>query len=121
MRTLGFRRNRLYFVLFAQGLFLSAITFVIAFPLTYLIFATFNSLDLQIQLFEGDIYPSFSTIMLTCFLNFLIPQISLLIPGYKFFSKKIMESIDNRAELFSSLKISNKNNSNIFSNKFILK
>ena len=118
MRTLGFQRNSLYFVLFAQGLFLSTITFIIAFPLTYLLFALFNSMDLQIQLFENDIYPSFGNIILTCFLNFLIPQISLLIPGYKFFSKKIMESIDNRAELFSSLKISNNKSSNIFSKLF---
>jgi ABC-type antimicrobial peptide transport system permease subunit len=119
MRTLGFKRNRLYLVLFAQGLFLSLVTFIISFPLMFLLFATFNSMDLQIQLFEEAIYPSFQNILLTCFLNFLVPQVSLLIPGYRFFSKKIMESIDNRAELFASLKISNKKSSNIFSKPFL--
>jgi ABC-type antimicrobial peptide transport system permease subunit len=115
MRTQGFPKSRLYFVLFAQGLFLSFITFVIAFPLTLLLFATFNSMDLQIQLFENNIYPTPGIFFLTLFLNFLVPQVSLLVPGYKFFSKKIMESIDNRAELFSSLKLTNNKNSNIFS------
>lgn len=115
MRTLGFKRNRLYLVLFAQGLFLSTITFVIALPLMYVLFGLFNSMNLQVQLFEDSTYPSFSIILFTCAVNFVVPQVSLLLPGYRFFSKKIMESIDNRAELFSSLKLSQNDKTNIFS------
>ena len=114
MRTLGFVRYKLFFVLVAQGLFLSFIAFVITLPLTFLFFYGFNKMDLPINLFGDDIYPTAVAVVLAALSNLVVPQVSLLLPGYKFFSKKIMESIDNRAELFSSLKAKKETNSNVF-------
>lgn len=119
MRTLGFVRYKLFFVLVAQGLFLSFIAFVISLPFTFLFFYGFNGMNLPINLFGDDIYPTAVAVVLAALSNLVVPQVSLLMPGYKFFSKKIMESIDNRAELFSSLKAKNDTKSNIFGRLFI--
>lgn len=115
MRTLGFVRYKLFFVLVAQGLFLSTITFVITLPICFLMFYAINHMDLAINLFGDPIYPTAAAVVLAAFCNLMVPQVSLLLPGYKFFSKKIMESIDNRAELFASLKAKEDKKSNIFS------
>jgi ABC-type antimicrobial peptide transport system permease subunit len=120
MRTLGFKRFKLYLVLVAQAFCLSVFSLLFSFPLTFILFGVFNRMDLKIQFFGRKIFPSFGIIFFSIICNFLIPTISLLIPGFKFFSKKIMESIDNRAELFSSLKLQKDSENKLLSRAPIL-
>lgn len=119
MRTLGFKKFKLYLVLIAQAFCLSVISLIISFPFTFILFGVFNKMDLKIQFFGRKIYPSFPIILFSIVCNFLIPTVSLLIPGFKFFNKKIMESIDNRAELFSSLKLQKDSENKLLSTPFL--